>query len=427
MSIMKNTLEIKNFLIIDSAELEIKKFTVFIGPQASGKSIVAKLLYIFYHFPEIVFDITMNGGKKRKLNEAMVKIFCEIFPQYAWSDKAFSICFKTEVGDILFSHSPGKALTFSVSDYYEKILRKIFLFTAKSSDLGRMEKEVLEHVRKVNDLIHNSEWGFINGGGSSTFIPAGRSFFACLENNVFSFLSNNIHIDYFLKEFGMIYQRSRNLLLMRIPRKNSESIMNSFSDVCKKYICGTYLQKQQKDYIRNTKNGLEIEVREASSGQQELLPILFAIFREQEKLFLIEEPETHIFPSSQSEIIKYIVSTQDPNSCRKSFLFTTHSPYVLTTLNNLTYAGILESRFINENRNDMLEKLDKIYPKQERIQKDNLSAYYFCEGNVKSIVDSETGMIDAEKLDEISNVTNEKFSNLVNLEIQSDVAATEEN
>ena len=424
---MKNTLEIKNFLIIDSAELEIKKFTVFIGPQASGKSIVAKLLYIFYHFPEIVFDITMNGGKKRKLNEAMVKIFCEIFPQYAWSDKAFSICFKTEVGDILFSHSPGKALTFSVSDYYEKILRKIFLFTAKSSDLGRMEKEVLEHVRKVNDLIHNSEWGFINGGGSSTFIPAGRSFFACLENNVFSFLSNNIHIDYFLKEFGMIYQRSRNLLLMRIPRKNSESIMNSFSDVCKKYICGTYLQKQQKDYIRNTKNGLEIEVREASSGQQELLPILFAIFREQEKLFLIEEPETHIFPSSQSEIIKYIVSTQDPNSCRKSFLFTTHSPYVLTTLNNLTYAGILESRFINENRNDMLEKLDKIYPKQERIQKDNLSAYYFCEGNVKSIVDSETGMIDAEKLDEISNVTNEKFSNLVNLEIQSDVAATEEN
>lgn len=424
---MKNTLEIKNFLIIDSVELEIKKFTVFIGPQASGKSIVAKLLYIFYHFPEIVFDIAMNGGKKRKLNEAMVKIFCEIFPQYAWSDKAFSICFKTEVGDILFSHSPGKALTFSVSDYYERILRKIFLFTAKSSDLGKMEKEVLEHVRKVNDLIHNSEWGFINGGGSSTFIPAGRSFFACLENNVFSFLSNNIHIDYFLKEFGMIYQRSRNLLLMRIPRKNSESIMNSFSDVCKKYISGTYLQKQQKDYIKNTKNGLEIEVREASSGQQELLPILFAIFREQEKLFLIEEPETHIFPSSQSEIIKYIVSTQDPNSCRKSFLFTTHSPYVLTTLNNLTYAGILESRFINENRNDMLEKLDKIYPKQERIQKDNLSAYYFCEGNVKSIVDSETGMIDAEKLDEISNVTNEKFSNLVNLEIQSDVAATEEN
>ena len=67
----------------------------------------------------------MNGGKKRKLNEAMVKIFCEIFPQYAWSDKAFSICFKTEVGDILFSHSPGKALTFSVSDYYERILTPV--------------------------------------------------------------------------------------------------------------------------------------------------------------------------------------------------------------------------------------------------------------------------------------------------------------
>ena len=45
---MKNTLVIDNFLIFDHAEIDINKFTVFIGPQASGKSIVAKLVYFFY-------------------------------------------------------------------------------------------------------------------------------------------------------------------------------------------------------------------------------------------------------------------------------------------------------------------------------------------------------------------------------------------
>ena len=412
---MKNLLEIKNFLIVDSAEIEIKKFTVFIGPQASGKSIVAKLFYLFYHLPEFVFDIATSRGKKRELNKAITKSFCEIFPQYAWNDKNFTIRFITDVGEISFSHKQKKALTFIVSEHYETLFKKIFAFAAKEPESNKLDRGQIEHIQKIAEMTHESNWGFINGGGSSIFIPAGRSFFACLENNVFSFLSSNIHIDYFLKEFGMIYQRARDIL-MKFPRKNSES-MNSFPDICRKYISGTYFQKQQKDYIINIKNGLEIEVRDASSGQQELLPILFAIFRERERLFLIEEPETHIFPSSQSEIVRYIVSRQDPNTCQKSFLFTTHSPYVLTTMNNLVYAGILEERFKAHDQTEALEKLEKIYSAEERIHKNDLSAYYFNRGEAKSIIDSETGMIDAQKIDEISNTTNDKFSEMINLEL----------
>ena len=90
-----------------------------------------------------------------------------------------------------------------------------------------------------------------------------------------------------------MYQRSKTLLT-RFSQDNSEK-SNSFSSVCKRFIGGTYLQKQQKDYIKNTKAGLEIEARDASSGQQELLPVLFMLFRKQHGLILIEEPETHIF------------------------------------------------------------------------------------------------------------------------------------
>ena len=75
---MKNILIINNFLIFDYAEIDVKKFTVFIGPQASGKSIAAKLLYFFYHFPEFVFEVALAEGKKRELLKLLKENFYEI-------------------------------------------------------------------------------------------------------------------------------------------------------------------------------------------------------------------------------------------------------------------------------------------------------------------------------------------------------------
>lgn len=411
---MKNTIEIKNFLTIDTVSIDITKFTFFIGPQASGKSIVAKLLYIFYHLPEYVFDTAVRGGKRRKLNETIIKVFCEVFPQYAWNDKSFNICFKTDKGKITFNHEENKPLSLSFSEYYKRIIDNIFSFLSRKPSIDDLDGEQIGNFSKIGDMIRSSDWGFITGAGSSVFIPAGRSFFASLENNVFSFLSNNIHIDYFLKEFGMMYQRSKTLLT-RFSLDNSEK-SNTFSSICKRFIGGTYLQKQQKDYIKNIKADLEIEARDASSGQQELLPVLFMLFRKQQGLILIEEPETHIFSTTQSEIIRYIVSTQIVNSCQKAFLFTTHSPYVLTTANNLAYGGILENKFKQQNNKSALAKLDKIYKANERIALGDLSAYYFNDGGIESIVDMESGMINAQKLDEISEKTDEKFSDLLFLE-----------
>ena len=132
--------------------------------------------------------------------------------------------------------------------------------------------------------------------------------------------------------------------------------------------------------------------------------------------FVIEEPEAHIFPESQSEIIKFIVSTQILNSNEKSFLFTTHSPYVLTTLNNLAYAGVLEAKLQQKNDSKSIEKLDKVYSIQERIPENALSAYYFNKGEVTNIIDKETGLINAEDLDKISDITSEKFSDLLELD-----------
>ena len=54
--------------------------------------------------------------------------------------------------------------------------------------------------------------------------------------------------------------------------------------------------------------------------------------------FILEEPEQNIYPSTQMELVKEIVKACN-GVHKSSALITTHSPYVLTVINNLIYAA----------------------------------------------------------------------------------------
>ena len=410
---MKNTLIIDKFLIFDHAEIDINKFTVFIGSQASGKSIAAKLIYLFYLLPSAVATTVKIHKKKRFLCDGMVKTFSAIFPKYIWSNQSFTITLITEYGDFSFSHTAGKALTFKVSEYYDKLLKNIFLYQSKSNEQDNNPWE-FEFFFNLEDYINEKTWGFVNIPNEIMFAPAGRSFFATLEQNVFSFLSNNLTIDYFLKKFGAQYSFCKNAAFDHEIDENKY-----ITDVCLKLLRGQYCRKNQKDYIREKLvdgQNIDIEIKDCSSGQQELLPLLLVCTNHAYSYLMIEEPETHIFPAAQSAIIQYLVSLQYLGKNQRAFLFTTHSPYVLTTLNNLAYAGYLEEKIKNKKDSKKIKILDKIYSLKERISADSLSAYHFDNGKVKNIIDKETGLINAEDLDKISDMTNEKFSDLLELD-----------
>ena len=419
---MKNTLIIDKFLIFDHAEIDINKFTVFIGSQASGKSVAAKLIYLFYLLPSAVSTTMKVGKKKRFLCDGMVKTFSAIFPKYIWYNQSFAITLSTDYGELSFSHTAGKALSFKVSEHYEKLLKNVFLHHPKYKQSNNpWEFEVFFNLE---DHINKQQWGFVNVPNELMFAPAGRSFFATLEQNVFSFLSNNLTIDYFLKKFGIQYSQCKHSSFDYELTDNK-----SVEDMCVKLLRGHYYRKNQKDYIREKLvdgQSIDIEIKDCSSGQQELLPLLIVSSNPSYSYLMIEEPETHIFPEAQSAIMQYLVSLQYHGKKQRAFLFTTHSPYVLTTLNNLAYAGYLEETMKIQKDSKKMKSLDKIYLAKERISPGSLSAYHFDNGKATDIIDKETGLINAEDLDEISDITSDKFSELIDLNLQCDNNTTEE-
>lgn len=411
---MQNTLEIQNFLIFKQATIAVRKFTVFIGPQASGKSIAAKLLYLFYHLPEEVFDVVREGGDVESVKKRMCEKFLKVFPQETWNRNSFRVNLLTGKGEVAFSGSEGGQLTFVMSQYYvdlinlsieeiESSLRRDGLVGEKSEG-----EDFRTRVQLVRKHFHSVSWGFVNNGGSSFVIPAGRSFFATVEDNIFSFISEDFSLDFFLVEFGVKYAQVKRIHKGEFTRVEEPA----FS----KLLGGVYARKDGKDFIR-TKHGqsvLEVRVSQASSGQQELLPILLILAGYRGSFLVIEEPEAHIYPEAQDEISRLIVSRQKPEDVEKAFLITTHSPYVLNALNNMVYAGILSEKFKGNQK--VLEALENIYPDAERILPGQLAAYIFRAGDVRNIIDNETYLINAEELDSISYSTGDKFSELLKLE-----------
>jgi predicted ATPase len=71
-------------------------------------------------------------------------------------------------------------------------------------------------------------------------------------------------------------------------------------------------------------------------------------------------------------------------------VITTHSPYILTSFNNLLQAGHLLEKGASK------RKLFKIVPEFEILKPGELNAYAFHDGSVVSLIDEETGLISAD-------------------------------
>jgi len=91
-------------------------------------------------------------------------------------------------------------------------------------------------------------------------------------------------------------------------------------------------------------------------------------------------------------------------------VITTHSPYVLSKLNNLLFAGNLIKRMP-----ELTDSVKKIVPESAILQPDFVRSYAIQEGYTKNLID-EDGLIDGEYLDSISGHIAEQFNSLLMLE-----------
>jgi hypothetical protein len=420
---MAEKLTVKNFGGITDLEIEIKRINILIGPQASGKSVCAKLLFYFKNFVWEILLVVVNEQTKRTLDSNYSKKFAEYFPPDSWGKQDFFL--RYEVANIFIEVSRKKESKGKIVLSYSELFKKEF------TELRNLFKKIRTHFSEeypkymsldrfttslmLRDIFVDSLVTSIGREAAfrQLFIPAGRSFFANLQNNIFSFLSSNNVLDPFLREFGSIYENIKGEGLY-IDRLENKDIQEEIDKLIENSLCGKHVHEKGKDFLE-VPDGRRISIANSSSGQQETLPLTVMLAALSCEVYshtvYIEEPEAHLFPSAQRNVVELIATVFNCRKEQLQFFITTHSPYVLTAFNNLLQAGLL----YQESSGDVQRQLEKIVSRYKSLDVSDLSAYVLMDGKCRSIVCPETGLIDAKVIDSVSDDLAIEFEQLLNL------------
>ncbi|MEM6263978.1 MAG: hypothetical protein AAGI38_15805, partial [Bacteroidota bacterium] len=114
----KESIHIQNFAGINDLKIDVNSITVMIGPQASGKSLTAKLLfYCKSFFRQIYYEFE----KGRSLNFSIFYYehkFSRYFPPSSWGNHTFTITYNINDSWIKITKENNEKV---VLDFSEKI------------------------------------------------------------------------------------------------------------------------------------------------------------------------------------------------------------------------------------------------------------------------------------------------------------------
>lgn len=428
------TLIITDFSCIKSAEIAIDRLTILIGPQASGKSVISKLLYFFQDIILDELQFIDDGRSLRSFKEHLKEKFLEWFPVDALGDEKFIVEFINNEFSYKISRSVYKKeisdtiriwISKSACENYEHGLARLKAVEERTNDASvesdADEADEFEIKMELRSELRK-EWHSILGPdfiSSQLFIPAGRSFFINLGKTLLAFDQAGM-LDPITKIFGRRYTSVKERLLrsnkMQQRKFQGQEAVHRKAQI-RSLLGGDLREEKEKEYLL-TEDGRRVPISNISSGQQELLPLLIMVDNIMlsrslsTRMVYIEEPEAHLFPSAQSKIVELLaIMTQKNASARNDLFITTHSPYVLAKINNLLKAGELGRNSEND------AKISKIISRRAWLNSKQLSAYAILDGHVTSILDD--GLISGDYLDDVSGEIAMEFSSLLEIEMEN--------
>ena len=189
-----------------------------------------------------------------------------------------------------------------------------------------------------------------------------------------------------------------------------------YSDLRLELLNVSYLKKDDEDWIV-LDNEEKIQLKYASSGIQSALPLLLVLVYGAEgkdySSFVVEEPECNLFPQKQVDLLKLMIKAIYQNN--RMLTITTHSPYLLSSLNVLMLAHRL---YQDES---LKERVTKVVEPQYMLNADEVSVYFLGdkEHYCTSMMSDKTGMISVNQLDSISEYVGEQFDQLYSMYVQS--------
>lgn len=399
-------LTINSFGPVLNAELELKAVNLLIGEQSIGKSTIAKLIAIMTDIFSLSMIIrTGHVGWLDQLKSYGLDVYTDnnYRIQYEWVEKDIRLILVITKENASIAFTRG-GISITDTEQISKLLfglKPIFhqeLFESQVKDVvenvnGKEPKDVISLLKQ---LVFNS-----------IYIPA--------ERNFFSFFSKAFPALTLVRE-----SIPQNLLRFSLDYQNAKSAYEKYDSLLLNI---SFEYDGSNDFFTDHASNHKYHLSYASSGIQSTIPLLlvleYAVNKREYSSFVIEEPETNLFPDKQVALLRHILKIV--NNKGRILTITTHSPYLLSALNNSLFAGLI----LRQRGEGIKEDLYKVIDEGCFLTPEECSVYslgeslngegFYC----KSIIDSETGMIDSNGLDSVSLLLSSEFGRLEDILLAS--------
>ena len=418
---------IKKFGPIENCDIDVKDFLVLTGPQASGKSTVAKSVFFFNYLKDILFQYVIKTNQRKSLFESGSLKESFVFEVR----NAFVQSFGENVGNtdtsIKYIYDNGRfvEVTFNESNVGELIVvPKLDNELLKAIEM--LDSEIKENgIKNADDIKRIIYSDIFKNDMEILYIPAGRSLLTLLSAQIgylYSVMDDRQKstMDYCTQNYlervlqiKSYFDRGPSQLLKKELNNNSnidEAILKMAIAKIEEILKGEYKNSDGEELLKLPDNEF-IKLNYASSGQQEAVWITNMLFYymlgNMKTYFIIEEPESHLFPEAQKAITELIsIAKNDKNKV----LITTHSPYILGSINNLLYADK-----IGKSKNK--EMVEELVSPHMWLSHSVMGAYYLENGMLENILDEEYQDINHDVIDGVSSVINETYEKLTDLNL----------
>ena len=428
---IKNFGPIRDGFIENDGWMDVKKVTVLIGDQGSGKSTMAKLVSLFSWIEKSLVSEKISG---EQLNAEVFKNLCLQQEIYEYFSEDTFLAYEGDVCDFEYDESKkyfkGEIVPERLKNY---ILPKIQYVSAARNLLT-----ILYSISLQNNIIDKS--------GNIIY----------MSSNI-PFMVRDLNIEYMkamerlakngyalpINDTSVYHQNHNTFVVSKGKRISMSAASSGVQSITPLLIVSSYLSGEvQKDIFEkiqnidtNLKNRIELELSKESESLFEKFKQIYSfgkgVLKESDNVSslekklksfipssfinIVEEPEQNLFPSSQQKVLYSLLEHNNAIDSNK-LIVTTHSPYIINYL--MLAIKALEIGQKAGNNQDIKSKIYEIVPQKALIPLPSVAIYELDEqtGNI-SRLENTMGLPSNENyLNNKLGETNMLFSKLMEIE-----------